>query len=113
MSAIIWPINPWTLDPSGQPIDLSMPLPDILPEETLISVVVAAVDENDQVLTETPVSPFTALTIYNTSFALVGHVWHATFWISGGTPGMYKIRCKWTLSDGRGSDTCGRLRVAN
>jgi hypothetical protein len=114
MSQLIPPRNPWAHDPSGQPMDYSMPIPGILPTETLIATVMAAVDDaTDDVLVETPVTPFTALTIYNVTFALVGNTWWCTFWCIGGTPGAYKLRCRWTLSDGRGSDSYVRLIVAN
>ena len=106
--------NPWPHDPSGQPLDYSLPLPGIAATDTLIAALVAPIDiETDEVLEETPVSPYTELTIYNVSFALVGSVWWVTFWASGGSPGMYTLRCRWTLSDGRGSDTYGRLQCGN
>lgn len=89
-----------------------MPLP-IAATETLVTAVMTAVDDSDDVLVEDPVSPFSALTIYNVTFALVGQTWWVTFWCVNGSPGMYKLRCHWTLTDGRGSDTYGRLECSN
>lgn len=107
MSAqLTFPLNPWTHDPSGQAIDYTCPLPAVA-TDTVTTVTVTAVDDNDAPLVGDP------LVISNVSFALVGSVWMATFWLASGTPGtIYKLRCRWTLSDGRGSDRTVRLRCA-
>ncbi len=91
-------------------MDYSMPLP-IAATDVLINVVVEAVNDDDALLEEEPVSPATALTIYNVTFALSGQTWWVTFWLSGGIAGtLYNLRARWTLSDGRGSDTGGRIK---
>lgn len=100
------PLCDWKHDPSGQPMDYSVPLP-VTDSVTVVSATMTAVDENDASLVGD------TLTISNVSFALVSARWFVTFWASGGTPGMYRLRCRWALSDGRGSDTTMRLQCAN
>lgn len=108
MSAqITFPLCPWKHDPSGQPIDYTLPLP-IVATDTLVSAPVVPVDDNDVPLVGD------SLTITNVTFALVNGIWMVTFWATGGTAGkIYKLRCRWTLSDGRGSDKTVRLECLN
>ena len=108
MSAqVLYPLCTWKHDPSGQPMDYTLPLP-VSSDDVLISAPVVAVDDEDAALVGD------SLTISNVTFAIVGDVWMVTFWLTGGTAGtIYKLRCRWTLSDGRGSDRTVRLVCAN
>lgn len=108
MSAqLTFPLNPWTHDPSGQPIDYTCPLP-ALATDTITTVTVTAVNDSDMPLVGDP------LAITNISFALVGGIWMVTLWLASGTPGtVYKLRFRWTLSDTRGSDKTVLLRCGH
>lgn len=97
------PLCPWTHDPSGQPLDYSILLP-ALGADTLVAATVEVLDANGEPLVGD------TLTIENVSFALVGERWFVTLWAYGGTSKtMYRLRCSWTLTDGRGSDWTVRL----
>jgi hypothetical protein len=103
----IFPLLPWKHDPSGQPYDYTMPLP-VPATDTIVTVTVVAVDDADQALVDD------TFTIENVSFSVDGSAWKVTFWARNGTPGaIYKVRCRWTLTDGRGSDKTGRLQCLN
>lgn len=108
MSATItFPLCPWKHDPSGQPMDYTCPLP-IAASDTLTNVTVVAVDDNDVPLVGD------TLAITNVAFALVAGIWMVTFWVTNGTAGKtYTLRCRWTLSDTRGSDKTVRLQCLN
>ena len=94
----------WVHDPSGQPIDYSILIP-ASSTDTLVAASVEAVD----VTSGEPLVGDT-LTISNVSFALVDGRWFITFWAHGGTTETtYRLRCSWTLTDGRGSDWTVRL----
>jgi len=101
------PLCEWVHDPSGQPLDYSILLP-ILAADTLVSATVEALDANGAPLVDD------SLTIDRVSFALVNEKWFLTLWVFGGTSGaVYRLRVRWTLSDGRGSDWIVRLQCLN
>src|SRR5579872_483275 len=108
MSAqLTFPLCPWKHDPSGAPMDYSCPLP-ALATDTVTTVTVTPVDDNDVPLVGD------SLTITNVAFALTNGIWFVTFWAANGTAGTtYKLRCRWTLSDTRGSDRTVRLECLN
>lgn len=105
---LVFPLIPWVHDPSGQPMDYTIQL-QLDADDTLSSVTVTPVDDND-----TPLSG-DSLQITNVEPGALGNgLWGVTFDAQSGTVGMmYKLRVRWTLSDGRGSDTTVRLRCAN